>query len=72
MKNSRVPSGEARDVVLNWLMEGMTYRDISKKTGLSLGLIHKIASDKSARIYVSTLRTITEAPVSDQESDDAR
>lgn len=70
MKNSRVPSGEARDVVLNWLMEGMTYRDISKKTGLSLGLIHKIASDKSARIYVSTLRTIIEASLAHERSDD--
>ena len=70
MKNSRVPSGEARDVVLNWLMEGMTYRDISKKTGLSLGLIHKIASDKSARIYVSTLRTIIEASLAHERSDE--
>lgn len=61
MKNSRVPAADTRYQVLEWLIEGSTYREISKATGLSLGLIHKIASDKEARVYQSTKRKIAEA-----------
>lgn len=61
MKNSRVPADHARYQVLEWLIEGSTYREISKATGLSLGLIHKIATDREARVYESTKRKIAEA-----------
>lgn len=61
MKNSRVPTDDTRDQVLEWLIEGSTYREVSKGTGLSLGLIHKIATDKDARVYESTKRKIAEA-----------
>lgn len=61
MKNSRVPAGIARTQIHSWLIEGSTYREISKATGLSLGLIHKIATDREARVYESTKRKIAEA-----------
>lgn len=61
MKNSRVPTDDTRDQVLEWLIEGSTYREISKATGLSLGLIHKIASDRNARVYENTKLKIAEA-----------
>lgn len=61
MKNSRIPATEAREQVLEWLVEGATYREISKHTGLTLGTLHKVASDSTARIYESTNKRIAEA-----------
>ena len=70
MSNSRVPVGQARGVILDWQMQGLTYRDISRKTGLSLGLLHKVAFDKDARIYEATKRKIIEASQTHERSDD--
>lgn len=70
MKNSRVPAGQPREVILDWRMQGFTYRDISKATGLSLGLLHRVAMDKEARIFESTKRRILEASLASERNDD--
>lgn len=61
MKNSRVPVGETKDIILNWRLEGATYRAIAEATGLTTGTLHKIATNPEARIYQSTRTRIAEA-----------
>lgn len=70
MSNPRVPAGQAREVILDWQMQGYSYRDISRMTGLSLGLLHRVAFDSEARVYESTKRRILEASQTHERNDD--
>lgn len=56
--SSTVPSIAARQTLLTWMAEGWSFRDISVSTGLSVGVLHKIARTEGISIYRTTHEVI--------------